>query len=203
MSMNYLFSLLVNTTTLTSSTVAPTIDSSGFSYSNITVTVRLGNLKYNADYGRKTSTSYKELSKNITIALTEVYKNISGFEGVEILYLTCEQEVAAKHIVIINSKEMVNTTIIITKLNMANNTGFLKGKITAANETCGSGQSDNKHSSGNWIYMIVFVIITALLLLAMVSTVVIQYTNLLLGMVSFFLPLRKTFYQTTNRIENI
>lgn len=147
-------------------TTTPTTDKSKLRYINITITVRLGKIKYNPDYEKKRSTAYKELSANITNALTDVYKSIAGFVKVEILNLTCNKEVAVKHNVIIRSMGVVNATVVTAKLDDANKTGFLKEKITQTDKQCEPAVDNGR--GNNWVYMIVFVCVTALLLLAMV-----------------------------------
>ena len=165
-------SLLVNPTVATSQSTTMGLPSQnrittmGLPFQNRTVTIRLANLKYNDDYANKTSPFYKSFSKNVTDALKDVYSRLSGFESVEILELTCNNEVIVEHKVITRSETPPDLVLVQAYLRIANLKGFLRNKITNFHKPCET-QSDN--DSNNWVYMIVFVCVVALLLLIMVS----------------------------------
>ncbi len=138
---------------------------------NTTVTIRL-KTQFNSDYANKSSPLYKSFANDVANGLKFAYKEITGFQGVFIVELTCEKEVAVKHTVVTSSAPNVN--VMEARLVLANVTsGYLKGKVVEANKACGAANNDDDHDddhtdSNNWVYMIVFVCITALLLLAMV-----------------------------------
>lgn len=139
---------------------------------NTTITIRL-NIPFNPNYSNKSSSLYKDLVNNLTRGLENAYKDDSGFQGVVIQELTCHESIAAKHKVVTSSIPKVN--VIEARLVIANVTnGYLYGKVVEANKPCVDKHGDHHHDdhtdSSNWVYMIVFVCITALLLLAMVGT---------------------------------
>ena len=120
-------------------------------------------------YSNKSSSRYKSFAIDIKEGLKVAYKKISGFREVVVVELTCETEVAVKHIVVTSSAP--NVKVMEACLILANITGgYLEGKVVEANKMCVHGDDHHDHSddSTNWVYMIVFVCITALLLLAMV-----------------------------------
>lgn len=138
---------------------------------NTTVTIRL-NTQFNSQYSNKSSSIYKSFAKDVTNGLKIAYNDITGFQGVFVVELTCQQKVAVKHTVVTSSTP--NVKVMEARLILANITnGYLKGKVVEANKACvdanGNSDSGGEHTdSSNWVYMIVFVCITALLLLAMV-----------------------------------
>ena len=144
---------------------------------NTTVTTRL-KTKYNSKYSNKSSSLYKSFADEVTDGLEMAYEKIRGFKGVFITELTCQEEVAVKHTVVTSTKP--NVKVMEARLILANITsgGYLEGKVVEANRVCGEDDHDHDHDdhdnhddhleSNNWVYMIVFVCVTALLLLAMV-----------------------------------
>ena len=141
---------------------------------NTTVTIRL-NTQFNSQYSNKSSSIYKSFAKDVTNGLKIAYKDITDFQGVFVVELTCQQKVAVKHTVVTSSAP--NVKVMEARLILANITnGYLKGKVVEANKACvdanGNSDSGGEHTdSSNWVYMIVFVCITALLLLAMVCSI--------------------------------
>lgn len=139
------------------------------------VTIRL-NTPFDSKYSNKSSSPYKSFANTIANGLKIAYENLMGFKGVFVLELICHEEVAVKHTVVTSSAP--NVKVIEARLILANVTsGYLKGKVVEANRQCGDGHDDHddhdhdSHGHGddnNWVYMIVFVCVTALLLLAMV-----------------------------------
>lgn len=160
-----------STSTIATSTTATPTTAYDMTGVNTTVTVRLGNIKYDKDYANKSTPSYANFSKKMTQALNIAYRNLDEFKRVIILELTCGNEVAVKHNVFTKSTSVHDRKDIEARLQVANSTnGYLKGKITDTNKPCEteSGHDHHEDDTNNWVYMIVFVCITALLLLAMV-----------------------------------
>lgn len=142
---------------------------SGF---NATVMLRLNlNETFNTNYTVKTSSDYIELAKNVRESLIVAYRELPGFHDVIIEDLACKREVVAKHVVL--SREKNNANVIEAYLILSNLTnGFLKGKVVDVNKVClASTSSTRVVDENNYVYMIVFVCVTALLLLAMVSVI--------------------------------
>ena len=142
---------------------------SGF---NATVMLRLNlNETFNTNYTVKTSSDYIELAKNVRESLKVAYRELPGFHDVIIGDLACKREVVAKHVVL--SREKNNANVIEAYLILSNLTnGFLKGKVVDVNKVClASMSSPRVVDENNYVYMIVFVCVTALLLLAMVSVI--------------------------------
>ena len=142
---------------------------SGF---NATVMLRLNlNETFNTNYTVKTSSDYIELAKNVRESLKVAYRELPGFHDVIIEDLACKREVVAKHVVL--SREKNNANVIEAYLILSNLTnGFLKGKVVDVNKVClASTSSPRVVDENNYVYMIVFVCVTALLLLAMVSVI--------------------------------
>jgi hypothetical protein len=159
-------------TTTTQAVTTPYDLTRGF---NTTLTVRL-NTQFNSEYTNKSSSLYKSFARNIKDGLKVAYKEISGFQEVVVLELTCKSEIAVKHIVVTSSASP-NVNVMEARLILANITsgrsGYLEGKVVEANKMCAHHDDNDDHDddhtdSNNWVYMIVFVCITALLLLAMV-----------------------------------
>ena len=139
---------------------------------NTTVTIRL-NTPFNSKFSNKSSSSYKSFTNAITDGLKIAYEDLMGFQGVFVEELICHEEVAVKHKVVTSSQP--NIKVIEARLILANVTsGYLKGKVVEANRLCKDEHDEHDHDdhddSTNWVYMIVFVCITALLLLAMVCS---------------------------------
>ena len=169
---------------------------------NTTVTLRL-NTPYNSEYSNKSSSLYNSFAGAVTDGLKIAYKNLRGLQGVFVAELVCHEKVAVKHTVVTNSVPIVK--VIEARLILANVTsGYLKGKVTEANQACEdkhADHDDDHEDSTNWVYMIVFVCITALLLLAMVC-IIIQAVpkkrktlkNLLCSLNNFFVILNRMYH---------
>ncbi|XP_028401861.1 uncharacterized protein LOC114524859 [Dendronephthya gigantea] len=159
----------ITTTTSMSTTKAVTTPYDFTKVFNTTITIRL-NIPFNPNYSNKSSSLYKGLIDELTSGLKDAYNEVQGFKGVVIQELTCRKSVAAKHKVVTSLTP--NVRVLEARLVLANVTaGYLQGKVVEENKPCTDehGDDHDDHTdSTNWVYMIVFVCITALLLLAMV-----------------------------------
>ena len=130
---------------------------------------QLESIKYNADYENKTTQLYMELAQNATTALENAYRSLPGFVEVEVLSLTCDKKVAIQHNVKTQeNRDKPSLDAIKARLSIASESGFLKGRIVLSTISDSCETSSSHVHEDNWVYMIVFVCITALLLLAMV-----------------------------------
>lgn len=152
---------------MTTTTSPPHNDTNRF---NTTLTTWL-NSQFNSEYTNQSSFQFKSFANTTTTALAIAYKEIEGFQAVFVKQLTCQQKIAVKHIVVTSLR--TNVKVMEAWLILANATsGYFQGMVVEANKACNdadgrSGGTSNTDDN-NWVYMIVFVCITALLLLAMV-----------------------------------
>ena len=120
------------------------------------------------------------LTKNITDALNLVYAKLTGFIGVEIVGLICNKMIFIQHNIITETSKPAPTMDYIKAwwTSESSRAGFLKDKIiiSTIGDPCEAPESEGNESD-NWVYMILFVCVTALLLLAMVRNFVIIKEN--------------------------
>ena len=121
------------------------------------------NIVFKEEYSDTGSTEYKELKDNLTISLEIVYKNVDGFVGVRILFIT-KGSVVCSFIVILTKDSNVKRSELKEKLQQASDEGELFQVTSIKVEEDDSEETEEKLPNWALVVMIVLGCLSAVFL---------------------------------------
>ena len=121
------------------------------------------NIVFKEEYSDTGSTEYKELKDNLTTSLEIVYKNVDGFVGVRILFIT-KGSVVCSFIVILTKDSNVKRSELKEKLQQASDAGELFQVTSIKVEEDGSEETEEKLPNWALVVMIVLGCLSAVFL---------------------------------------
>lgn len=122
---------------------------------------------FKEEYRDTGSPEYEELKNNLTTSLVKVYKNVDGFVGVRILFIT-EGSVVCNYIVILAKDSKVKESELKEKLQQASNAGeVVKVKSIKVKED-DSEETEEKLPKWALVVMIVLGCLSAVFLVTVI-----------------------------------
>ena len=147
-------------TPTTAQPTAPTLPPGGTKFVSMEVSF---NIVFKEEYSDTGSTEYKELKDNLTISLEIVYKNVDGFVGVRILFIT-KGSVVCSFIIILTKDTNVKRSELKEKLQQASDAGELFQVKSIKVEEDDSEETEEKLPNWALVVMIVLGCLSAVFL---------------------------------------
>lgn len=163
-------------TPTTAQPTAPTLPPGGTKVVNMEVSF---DIVFTEEYRDTGSPEYEELKNNLTTSLVKVYKNVDGFVGVRILFIT-EGSVVCNYIVILAKDSKVKESELKEKLQQASNAGeVVKVKSIKVKED-DSEETEEKLPKWALVVMIVLGCLSAVFLVTVIY-VCVKYRRSIYG----------------------
>ena len=176
---------LINTTSAVSTAApstsrpsTPTLPPEGTKFVSMEVSF---DIPFEEEYRDTSSPEYKELKDNLTASLEKIYKNVDGFVGVRILFIT-EGSVVCSYIVIVAKDSKVTESELEEELQKASDAGevFKVNSIKFAEDD--SEETEEKLPKWALVVMIVLGCLSAVFLVTVI------YVCVSIMFCPFFIP---------------
>ena len=151
-------------TPTTAQPTAPTLPPGGTKFVSMEVSF---NIAFKEEYSDTGSPEYKELKDNLTTSLEIVYKNVDGFVGVQILFIT-KGSVVCSYIVILAKDSKVKPEELKEKLQKASDAGELFEVKSIKVEEDDSEETEEKLPHWALVVMIVLGCLSAVFLVTVI-----------------------------------